>query len=198
MRAGRRLLHFTQSVAALALLPYFSFESFSMFRTYVVPLRLLSVFGCSVAAIAGFSLAHMTPAFADQLDQHNQLVSQFIKDRHADPLVADCAAHGIFVASTSRAVDHVEFRPGSFEKGRASVTPWNVSFGERKQHVVVDTIVTVEGQGIRLSGREPLSLRFRCGYVGGRLFAFSWNDPAQPGTPHHKEGFGKRRLLAAM
>lgn len=159
---------------------------------------MLSVFGCSVAATVGFSLAHMAPAFADQLDQHNQLVTQFIKERHADPLVADCAAHGIFIASTSSAIDHVEFRPGSFEKGRASVTPWNVSFGERKQHVVVDTIVTVEGQGIRVSGREPLSLRFRCGYVGGRLFAFSWNDPVQSGASRHRGGFGKKHLLVAM
>lgn len=147
-----------------------------MFCTNVPPPRLLRVFGFSVAIISGFSLAHTAPAFANQLDQHSQLVSQFIAEWHADPLVADCAAHGIFVASTSSAVDHVEFRPESFEKGRASVTPWNVSFGERKQHVVVDTIVTVEGQGMRMSDRAPINLRFRCGYVRGRLIAFSWND----------------------
>ncbi|MFC4706812.1 BspC domain-containing protein [Paraburkholderia caffeinitolerans] len=163
-----------------------------MFRTRPVPKRLLSLAGRSVVASACFSLA--APAFADQLDQHNQLVSQFIETMHADPLVADCAAHGIFVASTSSAIDHVEFRQGSFESGHASVTPRNASFGERKQHVVVDTIVTVEAQGIRVSGGEPLDLRFRCGYVAGRLLAFSWNDPVSAASPHHRAVFGKRHL----
>jgi hypothetical protein len=169
-----------------------------MFRTNLITRRLLSLVGRSVVAVAGFSLAHTVPAFADQLAEHNQVVNQFIKKMHADPVVADCAAHGIFVASTSSAIDHVEFRPGSFDRGRASVTSWNDSFGERKQHVVVDTIVTVEAQGIRMTGGARLDLRFRCGYAGGRLLAFSWNDPVPPASSHPRGARGKRHLLAAM
>ena len=98
------------------------------------------------------SLICAAPAFADQLEQHNDLVNKFVNDMHADPLVADCAAHGDFVASTSTAFDHVEFPPSSFDSAHASVTPWNDSFDEGKQRVKVDNIVTVEGLGIRQSG----------------------------------------------
>ena len=121
------------------------------------------------------------PAFADQLEQHNELVNRFIHDLHADPLVADCAAHANFVASTSTAFDHVEFPPSSFDSAHSSVTPWNDSFDEGKQRVKVDSIVTVEGLGVPQSGSgSPMDLKFRCGYLGTQMLAFSWNDPVPP------------------
>jgi hypothetical protein len=150
-----------------------------------VPRRLLRVVGRLAACAAGLSLICAAPAFADQLEQHNDLVNRFVNDMHADPLVADCAAHGNFVASTSTAFDHVEFPPTSFDSAHASVTPWNDSFDEGKQRVKVDNIVTVEGFGIRQSGNgDPADLKFRCGYVGTQMLAFSWNDPVPPARAH--------------
>jgi hypothetical protein len=146
-----------------------------------VPRRLLRLVGRLATCAASLSLICSAPAFADQLEQHNDLVNKFVNDMHADPLVADCAAHGNFVASTSTAFDHVEFPPSSFDSAHASVTPWNDSFDEGKQRVKVDNIVTVEGLGIRQSGGgDPADLKFRCGYVGAQMLAFSWNDPVPP------------------
>ena len=164
-----------------------------------VPRRLLRVVGRLAACAASVSLICSAPAFADQLEQHNELVNKFVNDMHADPLVADCAAHGNFVASTSSAFDHVEFPPSSFDTAHASVTPWNDSFDEGKQRVKVDNIVTVEGLGIRQNGdSDPADLKFRCGYVGSQMLAFSWNDPVPPARPSvtkpsgkHKGGKGK-------
>jgi hypothetical protein len=164
-----------------------------------VPRRLLRVVGRLAACAASISLICSAPAFADQLEQHNELVNKFVNDMHADPLVADCAAHGNFVASTSSAFDHVEFPPSSFDSAHASVTPWNDSFDEGKQRVKVDSIVTVEGLGIRQNGdSDPAALKFRCGYVGNQMLAFSWNDPVPPARPSvtkpsgkHKGGKGK-------
>ena len=164
-----------------------------------VPRQLLRVVGRLAACAASISLLCTAPAFADQLEQHNELVNKFVNDMHADPLVADCAAHGNFVASTSSAFDHVEFPPSSFDTAHASVTPWNDSFDEGKQRVKVDNIVTVEGLGIRQNGdSDPADLKFRCGYVGTQMLAFSWNDPVPPARPSvtkpsgkHKGGKGK-------
>jgi hypothetical protein len=142
---------------------------------------------------ASLSLICSAPAFADQLEQHNDLVNKFVNDMHADPLVADCAAHGNFVASTSTAFDHVEFPPSSFDSAHASVTPWNDSFDEGKQRVKVDNIVTVEGLGIRQSGGgDPADLKFRCGYVGAQMLAFSWNDPVPPTRARSAEPSGSQ------
>ncbi|KAA1004444.1 hypothetical protein FVF58_31595 [Paraburkholderia panacisoli] len=146
-----------------------------------MPRRLLRLVGRLATVAAGLSLICAAPAFAAQLEQHNDLVNKFVNDLHADPLVADCAAHGDFVASTSTVFDHVEFPPSSFDSAHASVTPWNDSFDEGKQRVKVDNIVTVEGLGIRQSGEgDPAALKFRCGYVGAQMLAFSWNDPVPP------------------
>ena len=41
----------------------------------------------------------------------------------------------------------------------------------------VDNIVTVDGLGIHSDGSDPTPLKFRCGYVGQQMLAFSWNDP---------------------
>jgi hypothetical protein len=158
-----------------------------------VPRRLLRVVGRLAAFAAGFSLICAAPAFADQLEQHNDLVNKFVNEMHADPLVADCAAHGDFVASTSTAFDHVEFPPTSFDSAHASVTPWNDSFDEGKQRVKVDNIVTVEGVGIRQNGGgDPADLKFRCGYVGTQMLAFSWNDPVPPARAHSSGSSGSR------
>ena len=158
-----------------------------------VPRRLLRMVGRLATCAASLSLICSAPAFADQLEQHNDLVNRFVNDLHADPLVADCAAHGNFVASTSTAFDHVEFPPSSFDSAHASVTPWNDSFDEGKQRVKVDNIVTVEGLGIRQSGSgDPADLKFRCGYVGAQMLAFSWNDPVPPARARSSEPSGSR------
>ncbi|RDK01391.1 BspC domain-containing protein [Paraburkholderia lacunae] len=162
-----------------------------MDRTTNAPRRLLRLVGRLAACAASLSLMCIAPAFADQLEQHNDLVNRFVNDMHADPLVADCAAHGNFVASTSTAFDHVEFPPSSFDSAHASVTPWNDSFDEGKQRVKVDNIVTVEGLGIRPSGDgDPADLKFRCGYVGNQMLAFSWNDPVPPNRAHSSGSTG--------
>lgn len=133
---------------------------------------------------ASASLALATPAFADLVDQRNEMIDKYIADMHADPLVADCAAHGNFVASTSSAIDHVEFPAESFDSQHATVTPWNDSFDEGKQRVKVDNIVTVEGLGYpHDSSQPPINLKFRCGYVGTQMLAFSWNDPVPAAKP---------------
>jgi hypothetical protein len=158
------------------------------------PRRLLRLVGRVATLAAGLSLICTAPAFADQLEQHNDLVNKFVNDMHADPLVADCAAHGDFVASTSTAFDHVEFPPSSFDSAHASVTPWNDSFDEGKQRVKVDNIVTVEGLGVRQNGNgDPADLKFRCGYVGAQMLAFSWNDPVPPARARSEGSTGKHK-----
>lgn len=131
-----------------------------------------------IMAATGLLLAFGPTARADLIDQRNEMIAKFIKEMHADPLVADCAAHGAFVASTSHAIDHVEFGPNAFASEHASIKPWNEPFDEGKQRTKVDNVVTVEGQGItRDKDKAPLPLTFRCGYVGLQMLAFSWNDP---------------------
>jgi hypothetical protein len=166
------------------------------------PRRLLRLVGRLATVAASLSLICTAPAFADQLEQHNDLVNKFVNDLHADPLVADCAAHGDFVASTSTAFDHVEFPPSSFDSAHASITPWNDSFDEGKQRVKVDNIVTVEGVGVRQNGDgDPAALKFRCGYVGAQMLAFSWNDPVPPararssGSTESRAISGKHRTV---
>ncbi|WGS51038.1 hypothetical protein LFL96_05905 [Paraburkholderia sp. D15] len=160
-----------------------------------VPRRLLRLVGRFATLAASLSLICSAPAFADQLEQHNDLVNRFVNDMHADPLVADCAAHGNFVASTSTAFDHVEFPPSSFDSAHASVTPWNDSFDEGKQRVKVENIVIVEGLGIPQGGSgDPSDLKFRCGYVGNQMLAFSWNDPVPPARARSGEPSGSRAV----
>lgn len=134
-----------------------------------------------------------TSARADLIDQRNDMIAHFVNDMHADPLIADCAAHGDFVASTSTVIDHVDFPPAAFDAAHAAITPWNQPFDEGKQRVTVENIVTVEGQGIpREASHEPYPLKFRCGYVGKQMLAFSWNDPV-PALKPHKERSTKKK-----
>ncbi|WP_250513397.1 hypothetical protein [Caballeronia sp. INDeC2] len=157
------------------------------------PRRLLRLVG-RLAVCA--SLACAVSAFADSLDERNELIHHFVTDFKANPLVADCAAHGNFIASTSSAFDHVEFPPNSFDASHSAIEPWNDSFDERKQRIKVDNVVTVEGQGMPKNGeRDPTPLKFRCGYVGSQMLAFGWNDPvpalrprAEPRSTHSTKG----------
>ncbi|MGS0895451.1 BspC domain-containing protein [Burkholderia stagnalis] len=147
-------------------------------------LRIFRALGKLAACVAGLSLALPAPVFADLLDQRSELINKFVNEMHADPLVADCAAHGSFIASTSAAAfDRVDFAPNAFDTGNATITPWNDSFDEGKQRVKVDNIVTVDGLGVRGDGSDPAPLKFRCGYVGQQMLAFSWNDPVPPLKP---------------
>lgn len=142
------------------------------------PRRLLRLVG-RLAVCA--SLACAVSAFADSLDERNELIHHFVTDFKANPLVADCAAHGNFIASTSSAFDHVEFPPASFDASHSAIEPWNDSFDEKKQRIKVDNVVTVEGQGMpKDGGNDPTPLKFRCGYVGSQMLAFGWNDPVPP------------------
>lgn len=158
--------------------------------------RLRRLVRSLTAALVALPLAFITPAHADLIDQRNELIEKFVNDMHADPLVADCAAHGSFVASTSNVIDHVEFAPESFDGQHATITPWNDSFDEGKQRVKVDNVVTVGGQGIaRDKDHSPYDLKFRCGYVGQQMLAFSWNDPVPLAKPRaersSRKGKGK-------
>jgi len=134
--------------------------------------------GCALVAL---SAACAVPAWADQLEQHNELVNKFVTEMNANPLVADCAAHADFVVGTSSAFDHVEFPSSSFDSAHSSVIPWNDSFDQAKQKVKVDTIVTIEGLGVRKTpDSTPDTLKFRCGFSDSHMLAFSWNDPVAP------------------
>lgn len=148
-------------------------------------LRRLRRFGRWLsAAAAGLPLVLALPAYADLIDQRNEMIAKFVNEMHADPLVADCAAHGAFVASTSNVIDRVEFPPEALDSKHASVTPWNEPFDEGKQRTKVDNVVTVEGQGIaREQGHAAYPLKFRCGYVGQQMLAFGWNDPVPAAKP---------------
>src|ERR1700722_3108535 len=152
-----------------------------------VPRRLLRLVGrlVAIASMATLvSAACSATAFADTLDERNELVNHFVTDFNANPLMADCAAHGSFVASTSTAFDHVEFPASSFDAAHGSIAPWNDSFDEGKQRIKVDNVVTVEGLGVTKDGdSSPTTLKFRCGYVGSQMLAFGWNDPVPSARP---------------
>ncbi|MDU0810666.1 MAG: hypothetical protein REV35_01610 [Burkholderia sp.] len=123
-------------------------------------------------------LTFSTSVFGDLIGQRAKLVNKFVNDMHADPIVADCAAHGSFIASTSMKLVYVDFPPDSFKRGKFTITPWNDSFDQKKQRVKVDSIVTVNGLGITKNDNSQMILKFRCGYVGTQILAFNWNEPA--------------------
>jgi hypothetical protein len=126
---------------------------------------------------------------ADQLEEHDSLVQKYVTDQHASPLVAECAAHAVFVVSTSNYYDHADFSDGSLDGQHATVQPWNEPFDNGKQRIKVDTVVTVTGQGVRKAGQgSPDALTFKCGFLEDKLLAFSYNDPqaAASGTSHGK------------
>jgi hypothetical protein len=170
-----------------------------------VPRRLLRLVGrlVAIASMATLvsSAACSATAFADTLDERNELVNHFVTDFNANPLMADCAAHGSFVASTSTAFDHVEFPASSFDSAHGSIVPWNDSFDEHKQRIKVDNVVTVEGLGVTKDGdSSPSTLKFRCGYVGSQMLAFGWNDPVPSARPRAepRSGHGARGRHGAV
>src|ERR1700730_1964739 len=169
-----------------------------------VPRRLLRLVGrlVAIASMATLvSAACSATAFADTLDERNELVNHFVTDFNANPLMADCAAHGSFVASTSTAFDHVEFPASSFDSAHGSIVPWNDSFDEHKQRIKVDNVVTVEGRGLTKDGDStPSRLKFRCGYVGSQMLAFGWNDPVPSARPRAepRSGHGARGRHGAV
>lgn len=133
---------------------------------------------------ACLALALAAPVHADQLEQHNDLVYQYVNDQHANPFVADCAAHAVFIVSTTTLYDHIDFPDSAFDAGHASVVPWHSSFDSGKQRIKVDTVVQVEGLGFRKAEHDsPDALKFRCGYFDNKMLAFSWNDPVPPARP---------------
>jgi hypothetical protein len=159
--------------------------------------RSLTAAGRIALCTASLLFASALPASAAELDQHNDLVNLYVTTMHAAPIVADCAAHGSFIASTSNTIDHVEFSPESFDSTHATVTPWNDSFDDRKQRVRVDTIVSVDGIGIPQNSNDaPYDLKFRCGYVGDQMLAFSWNDPDPPIRAHRESAPHSVRAIA--
>jgi hypothetical protein len=140
--------------------------------------QLLRWVGCVPGCLA---VALALPAHADQLEQHNDLVYQYVNAQHANPLAADCAAHAVFVVGTSTLYDHIDFPDSAFDAGHASVVPWDQPFDNGKQRIKVDTIVQVEGLGFRKAEHDsPDALKFRCGYFENKMLAFSWNDPVPP------------------
>jgi hypothetical protein len=142
------------------------------------PRRLLRLVGRMAVCL---SLVNSVSSHADSLDERNELIHHFVTDLKANPLAADCAAHGSFVASTSTAFDHVEFPAESFDPEHFTIEPWNDSFDDKKQRIKVDNVVTVEGRGIPKTGEgDPKTLKFRCGYIGSQMLAFGWNDPVPP------------------
>jgi hypothetical protein len=146
------------------------------------------------AALASLPLVFVAPARADLIDQRNEMIAKFVNDMHADPLVADCAAHASFVASTSNVIDHVEFAPEAFDSDHATIKPWNEPFDTGKQRIKVDNIVTFGGQGIaRNQAHAPYELTFRCGYVGQQMLAFSWNDPEPSAKPRPERPAKKKK-----
>lgn len=127
-------------------------------------------------------------AHADQLEQHNDLVSKYINEQHANPLAADCAAHAVFIIGTSPIYDHVDFPDDALTDAKASIEPWNGAFGADKQRIKVDTMVKIEGQGFRKNGGDADGLEFRCGYTDNKLLAFDSNEPSSGGGGSKKHG----------
>lgn len=124
-------------------------------------------------------------AHADQLiDQHDQLVKQFETERHANPLIADCAAHASFVVSTAPGYDSVVYPPTALDADHAHIEPWQKPFDDRKQRINVSTVVTIDALGHRPSGKED-PIHIRCGYNEGQLMAFTYKAPLPQVEPVH-------------
>ncbi|WP_150721522.1 BspC domain-containing protein [Pandoraea capi] len=122
--------------------------------------------------LSGFT----APAQAFTLEQHRTLVEQFINTRHADPLVADCAAHASFVVATLPGYESVEYGETALDAGHAKVEPWNGPFDDRKQRVDVTQMVELDGVGKRTTGQTD-NIHIRCGYADGRMMGFDYTSP---------------------
>lgn len=131
----------------------------------------------SIAVAAPFCLSAFTaPAQAFTLEQHRALVEQFINTRHADPLVADCAAHASFVVATLPGYESVEYGENALDAEHAKVAPWSGPFDDRKQRVDVTQMVELDGVGKRTSSQTD-NIHIRCGYAEGRMMGFDYTSP---------------------
>lgn len=136
------------------------------------------------AGFAGFAAvatpvclsAFTAPAQAFTLEQHRALVEQFINTRHADPLVADCAAHASFVVATLPGYESVEYADNALDPEHAKVAPWSGPFDDRKQRVDVTQMVELDGIGKRTTGQTD-KIHIRCGYADGRMMGFDYTSP---------------------
>lgn len=143
------------------------------------------------AAVTATPLVVSGPAQAFTLEQHRTLVEQYVKDRHADPLVADCAAHASFVVATLPGYDSVEYGETALDAEHAKVQPWNGPFDDRKQRTDVTQMVELDGVGKRTTGQTD-NLHIRCGYVDGRMMGFDYTSPlSQVETPVKRAARGR-------
>jgi hypothetical protein len=148
------------------------------------PLPTVSLFFRCTAGLALLLAASLTslPASADQLEQHNDLVSKYINEQHANPIAADCAAHAVFIIGTSPIYDHVDFADDALTDAHASIEAWDGAFDTGKQKIKVDTMVKIEGLGYRKGGGDKAdALDFRCGYADNKMLAFDSNEPSSGG-----------------
>ncbi|VVD92263.1 hypothetical protein PTE31013_01698 [Pandoraea terrigena] len=116
------------------------------------------------------------PAQAFTLEQHRALVDQFVNTRHADPLVADCAAHASFVVATLPGYERVEYADDALDAEHAKVLPWSGPFDDHKQRVDVTQMVELDGIGKRTNGQTD-NIHIRCGYADGRMMGFNYTSP---------------------
>ncbi|GAB3625474.1 hypothetical protein GCM10027419_03200 [Pandoraea terrae] len=151
------------------------------------------------AAAAATPLGLPAAAHAVTLEQHRALVDQFINERHADPLVADCAAHASFVVATLPGYQSVEYGPEALDAGHAKVEPWQGHFDDRKQKIDVSQVVTLEAAGKRVNGTTDV-VHVRCGYAEGRMMAFDYTSPLptveQPKHAKRTRGGAKSHAVA--
>lgn len=132
-----------------------------------------------------------TPVQAFTLEQHRALVEQFINTRHADPLVADCAAHASFVVATLPGYESVEYGETALDPEHAKVEAWNGPFDDRKQRVDVSQMVELDGVGKRTTGQTD-NIHIRCGYADGRMMGFDYTSPlSQVEQPVKRAARGK-------
>jgi hypothetical protein len=129
------------------------------------------------AVVAPLCLSAFTaPAQAFTLEQHRALVEQFVNTRHADPLVADCAAHASFVVATLPGYASVEYADNALDSEHAKVLPWSGPFDDHKQRVDVTQMVELDGIGKRTTGQTD-NIHIRCGYADGRMMGFNYTSP---------------------
>ncbi|AKC72412.1 hypothetical protein MB84_13675 [Pandoraea oxalativorans] len=135
--------------------------------------------------------AFTAPVQAFTLEQHRALVEQFVNTRHADPMVADCAAHASFVVATLPGYESVEYGETALDPEHAKIAPWNGPFDDRKQRVDVTQMVELDGVGKRTNGQTD-NIHIRCGYADGRMMGFDYTSPlSQVEQPVKRTARGK-------
>ncbi|MFJ2991865.1 BspC domain-containing protein [Pandoraea sp. NPDC087047] len=163
----------------------------------VVMRAVRQVAGIATVAAPLCLSAFTAPAQAFTLEQHRALVEQFINTRHADPLVADCAAHASFVVATLPGYESVEYGDTALDPEHAKIEPWSGPFDDRKQRVDVTQMVELDGVGKRTSGQTD-NIHIRCGYAEGRMMGFDYTSPlSQVEQPVKRATHGNTRGKAS-